>query len=69
MDPNLASPPSVTDGSLLRRLADGQEQGSVRFTLARCYSAPAVVGDTLITGDQDGMVHGIRLPAGPGSCG
>jgi len=57
-------------GRLVRvRLADGHEQGSVRFTLARCYSAPAVVGDTLITGDQDGMVHGIRLPAGPGSCG
>ena len=57
-------------GRLVRvRLTDGHEQGSVRFTLARCYSAPAVVGDTLITGDQDGMVHGIRLPAGPGSCG
>ena len=26
-------------------------------------------GDTLVTGDQDGVVHGIRLPAGPGSCG
>ena len=25
--------------------------------------------DTLVVGDQDGMVHGIRLPAGPGSCG
>ena len=49
-------------GRLIRvRLADGHEQGSVRFTLAHCYSAPAVVGDTLITGDQDGLVHGIRL--------
>ena len=57
-------------GRLVRvRLADGHQRGSVRFTLARCYSAPAVVGDTLITGDQDGMVHGIRLPADPGSCG
>jgi outer membrane protein assembly factor BamB/predicted phosphodiesterase len=57
-------------GRLVRiRLTDGHEQGSVRFTLARCYSAPAVVGDTLVTGDQDGVVHGIRLPAGPGSCG
>jgi outer membrane protein assembly factor BamB len=49
-------------GRLIRvRLADGHEQGSVRFTLAQCFSAPAVVGDTLITGDQDGLVHGIRL--------
>jgi outer membrane protein assembly factor BamB len=53
-------------GRLVRvRLADGHEQGSVRLTLARCFSAPAVVGDTLIAGDQDGVVHGIRLPAGP----
>jgi outer membrane protein assembly factor BamB/predicted phosphodiesterase len=57
-------------GGLVRvRLTDGHEQGSMRFTLARCYSAPAVVGDTLVTGDQDGVVHGIRLPAGSGSCG
>jgi hypothetical protein len=49
-------------GRLIRvRLADGHEQGSVRFTLAQCFSAPAVVGDTLFTGDQDGLVHGIRL--------
>jgi outer membrane protein assembly factor BamB/predicted phosphodiesterase len=58
------------DGRLVRvRLADGHEQGSMRYTLARCYSAPAVARDTLVTGDQDGVVHGIRLPAGPGSCG
>ena len=58
------------DGRLVRvGLANGHEQGTVRYTLARCYSAPAVVGDTLVTGDQDGVVHGIRLPAGPGSCG
>jgi outer membrane protein assembly factor BamB/predicted phosphodiesterase len=43
------------------RLAGGELAGSVRFTQAHCYSAPAVVGDTLITGDQDGLVHGIRL--------
>jgi outer membrane protein assembly factor BamB len=49
-------------GMLIRvRLADGHEQGSVRFTLAQCFSAPAVVGDTLVTGDRDGLVHGIRL--------
>jgi outer membrane protein assembly factor BamB/predicted phosphodiesterase len=58
------------DGRLVRvRLADGREQGSVRYTLAQCYSAPAVAGDTLVAGDQDGMVHGLRLPAGPGPCG
>ena len=51
------------DGRLARvRLADGQEQGSVRHTLAHCFSAPAIAGDTLIAGDQDGVVHGIRLP-------
>jgi outer membrane protein assembly factor BamB len=43
------------------RLADGAIAGSVRFTQAHCYSAPAVAGDTLVTGDQDGLVHGIRL--------
>jgi hypothetical protein len=54
------------DGRLVRvRLADGREQGSVRYTLAQCYSAPAVTGDTLIAGDQDGVMHGLRLPAGP----
>jgi outer membrane protein assembly factor BamB/predicted phosphodiesterase len=55
------------DGRLLRvRLADGQEQGSVRYTLAQCFSAPAVAGDTLVAGDQDGVVHGLRLPADRG---
>jgi outer membrane protein assembly factor BamB len=58
------------DGRLVRvGLASGHQQGSMQYTLARCYSAPAVVGDTLVAGDQDGVVHGIRLPAGPGSCG
>jgi outer membrane protein assembly factor BamB len=58
------------DGRLVRaRLGDGRNLGSVRYTAAQCYSAPAVTGDTLVTGDQDGTVHGIRLPAGPGSCG
>jgi len=58
------------DGRLVRvRLADGREQGSVRYTLAWCYSAPALADDILIVGDQGGTVHGIRLPGGPGSCG
>jgi outer membrane protein assembly factor BamB len=49
-------------GWLVRvRLADGELTGSVRLTHAQCYSAPAVVGGTLITGDQDGLVHGVRL--------
>jgi outer membrane protein assembly factor BamB len=53
------------DGRLVRvRLADGRELGSVRYSLAQCYSAPAVAGDTLVAGDQDGVVHGLRLPAG-----
>ena len=57
-------------GLLVRvRLADGHVRGSLRYTPARCFSAPAVTGDTLVVGDQDGVVHGIRLPAGPGSCG
>jgi outer membrane protein assembly factor BamB len=43
------------------RLADGREQASVWFTTANVYSAPAVVDGTLIVGDQDGFVHGLRL--------
>ena len=51
------------DGRLVRvRLADGREQGAVRYTQAQCFSAPAVIGDTLVAGDQDGVVHGLRLP-------
>jgi outer membrane protein assembly factor BamB len=58
------------DGRLVRvRLADGREQSSVRYTLAQCFSAPAVTGDTLVAGDQDGVVHGLRLPAAPGPFG
>jgi outer membrane protein assembly factor BamB/predicted phosphodiesterase len=49
-------------GWLVRvRLAGGAVAGAVRFAQARCYSAPAVVGGTLVTGDQDGLVHGIRI--------
>ena len=29
------------------------------------FSAPAVAGDVLVAGDQDGVVHGLGLPAGP----
>jgi outer membrane protein assembly factor BamB len=49
------------------RLADGQQLGSVRHTRAYCYSAPVITGGVLIAGDQDGFVHGIRLPPGTGS--
>jgi hypothetical protein len=53
----------TADGLLVRvRLADGREQGAVRYTLAQCFSAPAVTGDTLVAGDQGGVVHGLRLP-------
>jgi outer membrane protein assembly factor BamB len=43
------------------RLADGQQSGSRQLTRARCFCAPAVADGTLIAGDQDGYVHGIRL--------
>jgi outer membrane protein assembly factor BamB len=50
-------------GGLIRvRLADGRQEGSMRFTVARSYSAPVVVGGILVAGDQDGFVHGIQLP-------
>lgn len=44
------------------RLADGRRQGSVQHTLAYSYSRPVIVDSTLVAGDQDGFVHGIRLP-------
>ena len=44
------------------RLADGRRQGSVQHTLAHSYSRPVIVDRTLVAGDQDGFVHGIRLP-------
>ena len=53
-------------GGLVRvRLADGAIAGSIRFTQAHCYCAPAVTGGTLVNGDQDGLVHGIRLASWP----
>jgi outer membrane protein assembly factor BamB len=52
-------------GRLARvRLADGEPRGSRRFSRAQCFSAPVVTGDVLVAGDQDGVVHGLRLPAG-----
>jgi len=44
------------------RLSDGRRLGSVQHTLAYSFSPPAIVGGTLVAGDQDGVVHGIRLP-------
>ena len=44
------------------RLADGRRQGSVQHTLAHSFSRPVIVDSTLVAGDQDGFVHGIRLP-------
>jgi hypothetical protein len=34
----------------------------VQHTLAHSFSRPVIVGGTLVAGDQDGFVHGIRLP-------
>jgi outer membrane protein assembly factor BamB len=56
------------------RLADGRlinwrRSGSRQLTQARCFSAPAVVDGTLIAGDQDGYVHGIRLAGWPPAAG
>ncbi len=44
------------------RLSDGRRLGSVQHTLAYSFSPPAIAGGTLVAGDQDGFVHGIRLP-------
>jgi len=44
------------------RLADGRRQGSLQHTLAHSFSRPVIAGGVLVAGDQDGFVHGIRLP-------
>jgi outer membrane protein assembly factor BamB len=44
------------------RLADGRRQGSLQQTLAHSFSRPVIAGGVLVAGDQDGFVHGIRLP-------
>jgi len=50
------------DGKLIGvRTADGQRQSWLQHTLAYTFSRPAIAGDTLVVGDQDGVVHGIRL--------
>lgn len=51
------------DGKLIGlRIADGTRRGWLQHTLAFTFSSPAVVNNTLVVGDQDGVVHGIALP-------
>ncbi|MFB7224906.1 hypothetical protein [Streptomyces sp. NPDC056227] len=44
------------------RITDGTRRGWLQHTLAFTFSSPAVVNNTLVVGDQDGVVHGIALP-------
>ncbi|WP_049573015.1 PQQ-binding-like beta-propeller repeat protein [Streptomyces sp. SBT349] len=44
-------------------LADGTVRERLQLTTAHCYGAPAVVGDLLVLGDQDGTLRGVSLPA------
>ncbi|WAL69417.1 PQQ-binding-like beta-propeller repeat protein [Amycolatopsis cynarae] len=51
------------DGKLLGvRLADGVPQGRLQHSLVYTFSRPVIAGDTLVVGDQNGVVRGIRLP-------
>jgi outer membrane protein assembly factor BamB len=51
------------DGKLIGvRLSDGGRVGWRQHSLVYSFSSPAIVGDTLVTGDQNGAVRGIRLP-------
>ncbi|MFB7112785.1 PQQ-binding-like beta-propeller repeat protein [Streptomyces sp. NPDC056291] len=50
------------DGKLIGlRINDGTRQGWLQHTLAFTFSSPAIVNDTLVVGDQNGVVHGIAL--------
>lgn len=43
-------------------LESGEVQHELQLTTtAYCYSTPVVVGDTLVVGDQDGILHGIDV--------
>ncbi|MGW8800860.1 outer membrane protein assembly factor BamB family protein [Streptomyces sp. NPDC055775] len=51
------------DGKLLGvKLADGTRQGQLQHSLVYCFSTPAIAGDVLVVGNQNGMVTGIELP-------
>ena len=51
------------DGKLVGvRLADGARQGWLQHSLVYTFSRPAVTGGVLAVGDQNGVLHGIRLP-------
>jgi len=44
------------------RVTDGAVIGALQHSLAYNFARPAVVGNTLVVGDQDGVVRGLRLP-------
>ena len=51
------------DGKLLGvRLADGTRQGRLQRSLVYSFSTPALAGNLLVVGDQNGVVAGISLP-------
>jgi outer membrane protein assembly factor BamB len=50
------------DGKLIGvRLSDGGQVGWRQHSLVCSFSSPAIVGDTLVTGDQNGAVRGMRI--------
>ncbi|MEV6993050.1 PQQ-binding-like beta-propeller repeat protein [Streptomyces sp. NPDC093228] len=51
------------DGRLLGvDLTDGTPRGRLQHSLAYSFSTPAIVGEILVVGDQNGIVAGIDLP-------
>lgn len=51
------------DGKLIGvRLSDGAKQGWLQHSLVYSFSTPALAGDVLVVGDQNGVVAGISLP-------
>ncbi|NHC47305.1 outer membrane protein assembly factor BamB family protein [Motilibacter aurantiacus] len=51
------------NGQLARLgLADGQVDAQRQLGTAYCFSSPALMGDVLVAGDQDGVVRGVLLP-------
>ncbi|WP_203923477.1 outer membrane protein assembly factor BamB family protein [Rugosimonospora africana] len=52
----------TVDGKLIGvRLADGARAGWLQHSLVYTFGRPAVTGGMLAVGDQNGVVHGIRL--------
>jgi hypothetical protein len=51
------------DGKLIGvRVSDGVKQGWLQHSLVYSFSTPALAGDVLVVGDQNGVVAGISLP-------